>query len=81
MCAFSKFVGHIYALDGHGTVCVILAHQAFDEISTPHGVSIQPAATFFETEGQLKINWLNERQFEVDATGEILTRIPPQVQE
>lgn len=76
MCASSKFLGHIHARDGHGVPRLILAHQNFDEITTADGVALKPGELFFVTQDQLKVNWLNEQQFEIEDTGEILTRIP-----
>ncbi|MEG1734757.1 MAG: hypothetical protein RR283_06915 [Comamonas sp.] len=81
MCASSKFLGHIYARDGHGAPRLILAHQSFDEITTPYGMAIKPGDLFFLTPDHLKVNWLNERQFEIEDTGEILTRIPFEITE
>ena len=77
MCAYRRLMERIQTRDAEGNLHVILVHQDFDEVATAHGVCIRPGAQLFETDGRLKINWLNERQFEIDSTGEILNRIPP----
>lgn len=75
MSAYRKLTEHIQTRDASGNLRLILVYQDFDEVELPHGVSLRPSAQTFETTDHLKINWLNERQFEIETTGEILNRV------
>ena len=77
MSAYRKLTEHIQAKDASGNLRLILVYQDFDEVDMPHGVSLRPSAKHFETTDHLKINWLNEKQFEIETTGEILNRVQP----
>ncbi|MEF8686951.1 UNVERIFIED_CONTAM: hypothetical protein NO986_05735 [Comamonas sp. A-3] len=81
MSAYRKLLQHIQAKDANGDLRLILVYQSFDEIDMPHGVSIRPSAIYFETADHQEVNWLNPQQFEIEATGEILNRVPPSPEE
>ena len=76
MSAYRKLLQQIQAKDANGNLRLILVYQSFDEVDMPHGVSIRPSAIYFETSDHQKVNWLNPQQFEMEATGEILNRVP-----
>jgi hypothetical protein len=76
MSAYRKLAAHT-AKDANGDLRLILVYQSFDEVDMPHGVSIRPSAIYFETADHQEVNWLNPQQFEIEATGEILNRVPP----
>lgn len=81
MSAYRKLTEHIQAKDASGNLRLILVYQDFDESDLPHGIPTHLSAKHFETTDHLKINWLNEKQFEIEATGEILNRVlqsPPE---
>jgi hypothetical protein len=72
MSAYRKLLQHIQAKDANGDLRLILVYQSFDEVDMPHGNT----PIYFETADHQEVNWLNPQQFEIEATGEILNRVP-----
>lgn len=56
-------------------VQVLICYQEFITSSDEDGVSLIPGYMYWENMLRQKVNQISEKQFEVPATGEILTKI------